>query len=118
MWAVTTSLANVEAARIQVSRVDETSDKQTSAGKEHLLSDGIVDSFLRVHQTRINVLFCFLSNQKKVQILDWLQADHQMRLSGKHGVRSAECGVSKTRSVENAECRKCGVWKTRSVKER
>ena len=28
------------------------------------------------------------------------------RLSGKRGVRSAECGV---RSVENAECRKCGV---------
>jgi len=31
------------------------------------------------------------------------------------GVRSAECGVWKIRSVENAECGKCGVWKTRSV---
>ena len=31
------------------------------------------------------------------------------RLSGKRGVRSAECGVWKTQSVENAECRKCGV---------
>ena len=30
-------------------------------------------------------------------------------LSGKGGVRSAECGVWKTRSVENAECGKCGV---------
>ena len=30
-------------------------------------------------------------------------------LSGKRGVRSAECGV------ENTECRKCGVWKMRSV---
>ena len=38
------------------------------------------------------------------------------RLSGKRGVRSAECGVRsaecgvwKMRSVENAESRKCGV---------
>ena len=38
-----------------------------------------------------------------------------VRLSGKRRVRSAECGVWKMRSVENAECRKCGVWKMRSV---
>jgi len=37
------------------------------------------------------------------------------RLSGKRGVRSAECGVWKIRSVENEECGKCGVWKMRSV---
>ena len=30
-------------------------------------------------------------------------------------MRSAECGVWKMRSVENAECGKCGVWKMRSV---
>ena len=30
-------------------------------------------------------------------------------------MRSAECGVWKTRSVENAECGKRGVWKMRSV---
>ena len=29
--------------------------------------------------------------------------------------RSAECGVWKMRSVENAECGKCGVWKMGSV---
>ena len=29
--------------------------------------------------------------------------------------RSAECGVWKMRSAENAECGKCGVWKMRSV---
>ena len=34
---------------------------------------------------------------------------------GKHGVRDAECGVWKMRSVENEECGKCGVWKMRSV---
>ena len=39
----------------------------------------------------------------------------EIRLSGKRGVRSAECGVWKMKSVENAECRKCGVWKMRSV---
>ena len=31
------------------------------------------------------------------------------------GVRSAECGVWKMRSMENAECGKCGVWKMRSM---
>ena len=31
------------------------------------------------------------------------------RFGGKRGVRSAECGVWKTRSVENAECGKCGA---------
>ena len=41
--------------------------------------------------------------------------DDKFRLSGKRGVRSAECGVWKMRSVENAECGKCGVWKMRSV---
>ena len=30
-------------------------------------------------------------------------------------MRSAECGVWKMKSVENAECGKCGVWKMRSV---
>ena len=35
--------------------------------------------------------------------------------SAECGVRSAECGVWKTWSVENAECGKCGVWKMRSV---
>ena len=30
------------------------------------------------------------------------------------GVRSAECGVWKVRSVESTECGKCGVWKVRS----
>ena len=63
--------------------------------------------------------------------------DCATRLSGKRGVRSAECGkcgvwkmwsvenagcgkcgVWKMRSVENAECRKCGVWKMRSLKEK
>ena len=29
--------------------------------------------------------------------------------------KSAESGVWKMRSVENAECGKCGVWKMRSV---
>ena len=38
-----------------------------------------------------------------------------MGFGGKRGVRSAECGVWKMRSVENAECGKCGVWKMRSV---
>ena len=37
------------------------------------------------------------------------------RLDGKRGVRSAECGVWKMRSMESAECGKCGVWKMRSV---
>ena len=32
-------------------------------------------------------------------------------LRGKGRVRSAECGVWKMRSVENAECGKCGVLK-------
>ena len=31
-------------------------------------------------------------------------------------MRSAECGVWKMQSVENAGCGKCGVWKMRSVK--
>ena len=39
-------------------------------------------------------------------------------LSGKYGVRSAECGVWKMRSVENAECGKRGVWKMRSVENK
>ena len=38
-------------------------------------------------------------------------------LSGKGGVRSAECGVWKMRSVENVECGKCRVWKTPSVED-
>ena len=33
-------------------------------------------------------------------------------------MRSAECGVWKMRSVENAECGKRGVWKTRSVENK
>ena len=42
------------------------------------------------------------------------------RLSGKRGVRTADCGVWKMRvwnmrSVENEECGICGVWKMRSV---
>ena len=32
-------------------------------------------------------------------------------LKVKWRMRSAECGVWKMRSVENAECGKCGVWK-------
>ena len=36
-------------------------------------------------------------------------------ISGKYGVRSAECGVWNTRSVEYEECRKRGVWNMRSV---
>ena len=31
--------------------------------------------------------------------------------------RSAECGVWKMRSMENAECGKRGVWKMRSVEK-
>ena len=37
------------------------------------------------------------------------------RLDGKQGVRSAECGVWKMRSMENEEYGECGVWKIRSV---
>ena len=39
----------------------------------------------------------------------------ERRFGGKRGVRGAECGVWKTRSVENEGCGKRGVWKIRSV---
>ena len=49
------------------------------------------------HVVYINVMFVYI-HVMFVYI--------NVRLGGKRGVRSAECGV---RSVENAECRKCGV---------
>ena len=40
-----------------------------------------------------------------------LQEQQEQQRAVKWKTRSAECGVWKMRSVENAECRKCGVSK-------
>ena len=54
-----------------------------------------------------------LHKKTRRRIVDrYLTGQGPKGLSGKRGVRSAECGV---RSVENGECGKGGVWKTRSV---
>ena len=57
-----------------------------------------------------------LHKKTRRRIVDrYLTGQGPKGLSGKRGVRSAECGVWKMGRVENAECGKCGVWKTRRV---
>ena len=63
---------------------------------------------------------------KAGRFLPWTRPDMSLYLthtvlhglSGKWGVRSAECGVWKMGSVEHAECGKRAVWKMRSVENK
>ena len=64
----------------------------------------------KVHRDK-GIFVCFKRSPRLTLLFNVFLSHFKTRnrLSGERGARSAECGVWKTRSVENAECGKRGV---------